>query len=594
MQQAENLKNQETKLLSLVIIGRNDNYMGNFKYRLTTAINFLAKQIEALNHLDNIEILITDWNSDTALSGVLDLTATAAQLCKFIRVPPEVAAIVQPVGVKFHGAKATNVAIRRAAGEYIMLFDADSLMPRHSLHAILDLLAHKLTLPYDVSRTYFFCGRYQIPWEIVQRQPNLEMWERFLVLNSGQLPLDGRPFGLGIFGIGLMMHKKLWHECRGYHETMPGWGWVDAELALRVTQCYPWIDLASIGVTIFHMEHNQRRNKSSSGGGHKLNPYDVSMDFAINGDQWGIADRTFAVEVAKSFQQKEVGKENQQIPFPQWTKSRADLLTELINNEVCGHVKRYLSSRRVADYEWGSLYALAWYALYRYPRTYLEFGLRNPFATQIVASACSGVEIYGVDSWQQDGQPAPPPAFVTTALESVGYRGYLRFITGDTQSSLERLKDSFVGEMEFDLILLRGDLFGDNVESILQQALHALAPEGLLIFNVASSNIFIRQWSEIQQHFPSYTYIQCPIRHTGLIIAATLQPGSIPVNIVEEEQQLAERWRKIIFSPAQFAIWGRRIDSLWQQMKTQSPQQWPQIIGNRWHEFRKHWQTVRS
>ena len=54
------------KLLSMVVMGRNDDYMGNFKYRLSTCINYVARNLKKLGRLDHVELMVTDWNSETS------------------------------------------------------------------------------------------------------------------------------------------------------------------------------------------------------------------------------------------------------------------------------------------------------------------------------------------------------------------------------------------------------------------------------------------------------------------------------------------------------------------------------------------------
>ena len=52
----------QSKLLTVAVTGRNDDYMGNFKYRLTTCLNYLARNLRDLGRLDEVEVLVTDWN----------------------------------------------------------------------------------------------------------------------------------------------------------------------------------------------------------------------------------------------------------------------------------------------------------------------------------------------------------------------------------------------------------------------------------------------------------------------------------------------------------------------------------------------------
>lgn len=73
----------QSKLLSVVVIGRNDNYMGNFKYHLTTCLNYISRNLKDLGRLDDVEILVIDWHSDIPLSKVLALGLEARQIWDF-------------------------------------------------------------------------------------------------------------------------------------------------------------------------------------------------------------------------------------------------------------------------------------------------------------------------------------------------------------------------------------------------------------------------------------------------------------------------------------------------------------------------------
>jgi hypothetical protein len=585
-------------LLSMILIGRNDSYMGNFRYRLTTAINFLARGLAAIGRLDDVEILVTDWNSPQPLADAVPLTPDAARVCRFLVVRPEIAQAALAPGEVFNGACATNVALRRAGGRYLMLYDADSLTLPHSLRSLLDLLDGRLRLPVDVEHAYFYCGRHQIPWEIAQRQPTLQEWERYLVLHSGQLPPDSRSYGLGIFGIGLMMHRALWLACRGYDESMHGWGWVDADLILRVTQRQPWIDLASIGMTVFHMEHSardagRRAGGARTGGGHATNPYQVRLEYAANDADWGLGQADIAPQPARAGG-ADASASAIAAP-PAWDLTRAQATAEMIDPLVRRHVRRHTTSPRVKPTEWGSLHALAWHSLRRYPRSYLEFGIRDPYAAVIVAATCPGVEIYGIDSWARDGsQPTPPPSYITSLLEGVGYRGYARYVSGDVSTAFDRLQQSFVGPCQFDLAFVRGDLLGADAAARLRDVAARLAPGGALVFTASSRSAFDAAWdafaagagagADADARAP-LTLWQCRARHTGVAVAAALagEAGA------DEEARLAAAWRAIAFSRGRLLIWRRRAQSIWSQLRGQSPRQWPATLRARWTLFRARW-----
>ncbi len=563
--------------------------MGNFRYRLATSIDFLAHHLKAIERLDDVEILITDWNSDTPLSKELSLSYEAAQICRFVHVPPQIARLAQPEDVAFHMSKATNAGIRRGTGQFIMLFDADSLISRFSVKALLDLVGGELPVPFSLKETYFFSGRYQIPWEIVQRQPSIKEWERYLMLNSGQLPPDSRSHGLGVFGIGLMMHRSLWHRCQGYDERLTGWGWSDADLMLRLTQFYPWIDLASIGISIFHMEHHDRARRLISP--HSVNPYTVSPTLTVNDVHWGLGDEELSIHTVEKVGAVESDEHPGSDPrVARWDKTRKKILAEMASPNVRKQVRNNLISMNVKTTEWGSLYALAWFGLFQYPRNYLEFGARNPNATGIVVTACPGTELYLIDSWQKDGtRAAPPPSFITSVLEQLGHRGYSRFISGDIKSAWKRLKGSFIGDLALDLVFVRGDLLGEDGWLQIADIVEHLAPGGAMILTYESKAVFEAAWIRVKNKFPHLTFIQCIQRNTGIAVAAVPQEGEPEMPILDEEYLLDNAWTRVLFTKSYFAIWRKRIASVWEEIKRQSPKRWPRILYARWMAFRERW-----
>src|SRR5207344_2531201 len=76
-------------LVSVVIIGRNDGYMGDYLYRLGTSLAFLARSAERAGLLDEMEVLVVDWASEQPLSGALTLTAAAHRVTRFLTITPD-------------------------------------------------------------------------------------------------------------------------------------------------------------------------------------------------------------------------------------------------------------------------------------------------------------------------------------------------------------------------------------------------------------------------------------------------------------------------------------------------------------------------
>ncbi|MDQ7821502.1 MAG: hypothetical protein RDV48_01770 [Candidatus Eremiobacteraeota bacterium] len=472
------------KLLTLVVTGRNDTYYGNFIYRISTCINFLAYNLAKLDKLDDLEVMVTDWGSDVPLSRALTLTAEGARLARFVYVPREITRRKRPDG-DFYPSCAINTSIRRGQGKYLMIFDADSLFPLYSVKGVIDLLEGRLSLPLDVEKAFFFFSRHQVPWELVQREPSIAEWERYLALNIGLLPRDQGPSGLGGRGAGQLMHRSIWHECRGYNESLIGQGWIDVEYTLRVTQRYPWMDLSGIGVALFHMKH-WRGSIQGLWPNAVQNPTVVSPAPCANDEDWGLGEEKLEAVTLQA-----EAKAHPVAPFQGMLtksgKTAKEFSEEMRHRDVARHVRRYLHAPARSTAEWEVLCALAWFSLSYYPARFIDTFARMVNPACIVGAANPGVEFYGIDTWKgvQWPREALTPEHVTMILGEVGYEGYTRFVSGDAETALERLKGSFSGECLFDLLLLRDNLIEIGTGS-LEALLSLLAPGGMAVISMGS------------------------------------------------------------------------------------------------------------
>src|SRR5437867_6244589 len=81
--------------LSLILCSRNDQYMGNSRWRLETSLNYVAERVHESGRERDVEILVADWVSEIPLQEVLQLSPAAARIVSFILIPPEIARPLQ-------------------------------------------------------------------------------------------------------------------------------------------------------------------------------------------------------------------------------------------------------------------------------------------------------------------------------------------------------------------------------------------------------------------------------------------------------------------------------------------------------------------
>jgi hypothetical protein len=501
------------KDLTFVFSARNDDYMGNFKYRLNTAIDFLARNLELLGLLDRVEFLIADWNSDTPLPQALDLSPAAVAVTRFVRIPPAIAKTVLPPDQVFHAAVSFNSVIRRATGLYVMMLDSDALLPCHSLRALFDLLEGRSGLPVDPATTYFVADRRHVPWEMVQSEPTLDGWNNYLTTHGGELPVDPGMPGLGICQGGWLAHRDLWHECRGYDENLAYWGWIDAELAMRITQNHPWVQLSGVGVQVFHMEHWPRNRRGSH---HKANPIVVSQSHVVNNVNWGLGDRPLGVFPAgPNLTMKAPVALSAKPENPQTLQ--AELKNYARERPVRDLIRRVRKTYRGLRYERTAFELIAGCCRRRCPGVYVEYGASiGRCTTSIVVDFNPSADVFAIDDWLEKRERAGSPACFSTALNNAGFRGYARYLAGDVQTALPRLKESGLGPLAVDLATFRERLFKNGAMEALQDLLSCLAPSGAVVCVSKNPDFFRRLGPLLQLNHPHLIFLQAD-RKTALI-----------------------------------------------------------------------------
>ena len=108
-------------------------------------------------------------------------------------------------------------------------------------------------------------------------------------------------------------------------------------------------------------------------------------------------------------------------------------------------------------------------------------------------------------------------------LHLVSFRGYARLINGDRSTGFQRLRNSSIGKLSFDLVLVRGGMVGVDTTQQLNDIIPYLAPEGMLVFTEDSVANFQHVWHYLQGRYSQFTYLKCKNRNTGMILSASLQ-----------------------------------------------------------------------
>ena len=184
--------------IAAVVVGRNDDYMSDFRERLYATIEW------NIRYLVN-EVVFVEWNPPPDRQLLAHELTKRFECVRAYVVPPEVhQRICQNQNIKLLEYHAKNVGIRRAESPWIMTTNADAAVGLDTVNTLLNS---------DLDpKGVWTAERIDIPWrEDSQRHIGLVgslLYRRVIPyheLGTGEFCLAGR---------------EMWHKIRGYDELM--------------------------------------------------------------------------------------------------------------------------------------------------------------------------------------------------------------------------------------------------------------------------------------------------------------------------------------------------------------------------------------
>ncbi len=496
-----------TPLISFVVCGRNDNYMGNYTWRITTAMNCLVRNLVRVGRQNDAEIILADWNSDIPFHKEMLMVPEARGIMRFMVVPPAVAVPAQKDS-SFPNPIAQNAAIRRSRGRFVAVSDADVILPASSLATLFAILEGKLPIGLPLDRAFLIAARRQLPTARTEHNPPLPEIEAFLDRNLALLKRDlmmgsfGAPAGL------VLLHRDRWEETRGYDERLIHHGWGDIDLHLRLCQVYPWVDLANFGVETVHLEHYAGSMVRGATKPRKYNGHPVSRRMTHNDENWGMANVDLSMHDPEAVMDEAAVA---RITAAAATARCPNIPLSTIVSEIQQtaltvpheQIDRLLKIFVHAQDEYAALRMLAWYAIHRHPRVYVELGVQKSSGPGVVLLGCPTCEVYGVDQWSEDHGGGEPPSYrFAQLIDTAAAQAQAHLVTADPATALDRLFGRIAPHLAVDLALLRTDpLFGDPVHNVKLLA-QRLAPGGAIVLSARTPAEFTPVWTELSSRLP--------------------------------------------------------------------------------------------
>ena len=191
-------KNGARPQIAAVVVGRNDDYMSDFRERLYATVDWNLRYL-----VD--EVVFVEWNPPADRELLAHELAKRFDSLRAFVVSPEIhERICENQNVKLLEYHAKNVGIRRAQSPFIMVTNADAAVGFDTVNTLVSA-----ALAPGVAWT---AERVDISWREDQQN---EIALRDSLRYRRVIPYS--PLGTGEFCLAA---RELWHKIRGYDELM--------------------------------------------------------------------------------------------------------------------------------------------------------------------------------------------------------------------------------------------------------------------------------------------------------------------------------------------------------------------------------------
>jgi len=493
-------------------------------------MNFLAYSSEKAGVYELVEVLFTDWNSDKPLSEVLQLNSDAAEMVKFIIVPPDTARTHNYKNTPFHTTKSLNTAISRANGKFIAMMPGDILVPEYTLERLFKLLKQDIKTLFNPEESIMSVPRKFIPIEFDDNSTwsskKAETIEKTLFylppFLSDEIIHPGTIGGSGMFIFGKTTAKKL----RGFDVAMGGWGYSDHEWAMRISRQYPVINLWGYGLMTFDFQPDYRFLKTKDKRSNLISKF----DFKSNDENWGLSQYSFDTAHAKKIEtapsdvneEERLGEIYRRITDVDYKRKLihyVDTGCRVYYQADMAPILQMLIDSRPLKY-----LDICSYTSYRHWIT-----MANPFNS-----------LYFIPPLDSEGRLEFRYFDETIRDKPVNYNS-VRCVPVTPEQAINNLRDSFLeDEFSFDLIRYNCNYFKDLSNDFFKNSVFGiLADMGVMVF-YGDTDYYRSFCEKIESEFAEYSIFKCDRLNTGIFVK--IKDAEINANNKKTQEQLYNAW----------------------------------------------------
>lgn len=239
--------------ISVVVIGKNDDYGGNLSHRFTHCLNILTQSFD--------EIIYVDWKSNgkSLIEEVINDVQKRDNIKSYI-VTEEDIQNNNPEYIDYSIVEviARNIGIRRATNEWILVTNVDVLIEsfdltefnKHTLYT-----SARIDVPQEVHIDYRDSTK--LLNHIKENKDRFKMQPDAVI--DGKSVWDSGDVWSLVVGCGdfQFAHKDVWNGIRGYEESFGGRCYADSNLMKKGAL---YFDTKKAQVTLYHLNHGTDKN----------------------------------------------------------------------------------------------------------------------------------------------------------------------------------------------------------------------------------------------------------------------------------------------------------------------------------------------
>jgi hypothetical protein len=241
--------------ISVVVIGKNDDYGGNLTHRFTHCLNILTQSFD--------EIIYVDWKSNgkSLIEEVIDNVERKDNIKSFI-VSEEDIQNNNPEYINYSIVEvlARNIGIRRATNDWILVTNVDVLIESFDLSQFNDHTLYtsaRIDVPQEFHLNYN--NSIELLNSVKENKDKFKMQPDAVI--DGKSVWDSGDVWSLVVGCGdfQFAHKNVWYGIKGFEESCGGRCYADSNL-MKKGALYFKIEKAK--VPLYHLNHGTNKNSS--------------------------------------------------------------------------------------------------------------------------------------------------------------------------------------------------------------------------------------------------------------------------------------------------------------------------------------------